>query len=111
MNELHWENARVDSVYLGIEDHGIMTMGLNCTGGGWTQTFGNRNLNDPVVLDRFIRGVFAVLSINNIEDIKGQMVRIGRDKGLIRAIKPIIEDFPVFYPENLDENSGLLYAG
>lgn len=108
IGELIWENARIARVALGPEDHGIMTCSLELQGDGWGQVFGGRNLSDPFALNHWLLGVHAVTG--DLIKAPGRLIRAGRGAPFdqIVAIKPIIEDYPLFWPgDDLHKNDGL----
>lgn len=98
--ELIWENARIVGTDIGYEDHGIMTAMVEMDMGDSSQGFGGHNLNDGNALSNFIKGVLAVVGKKRWEDVSGNLVRIGRHNnfGAILAIRPIINNAPIFMP-------------
>lgn len=108
--ELEWENMRVRQTMLGYEDHGILSSSLMFEASSSGQGFGGRCLGNPECFKNWVCGVLAVFGFDEWERIAGNLARVGREKpyGLIVAIRPIIESYPVFWPDgDLDKNPGL----
>ena len=104
-------NARINSTMLGIEDHGIFTAWLTLSGEGWGQGFGGYALDSyDAVLGRridsngygleFVRGVMRAVGVDSWEKLKGSLVRVEREDGLIVGIGHIVDDM-WFYPRDL----------
>lgn len=102
------EIAIIDNVYLGFEDHGILTLILHLKGegGGWGQGFGTFTYgatSSPEswsetdqwragrALANSIIGLLNTFGINDFSKLAGKTVLVKRDKpfGTIEAIKPL----------------------
>lgn len=88
MNDRKIENATIESTMLGIEDHGVMILFVQCAGEGWGQGFGGYILDqaaNPGTYDGkrtasgfgivLIREILEVVGVDNWEDLKGKNVR------------------------------------
>lgn len=82
-------NARIQSTFLGYEDHGIMTAMLHLDYGGSSQGFGGYALDvyngKKRVASRacgvFVAGVLLVTESSSWEKLAGKIVRVVRDVG------------------------------
>ena len=103
---LEWRNAIVESVFIGYEDHGLLTVSIGCSGGNWSswgQSFGNQALIDGDAFKNFIEGCLSIMRLSMDDE---QLIRVGREpgktgsSGRINAIRPrpSRNDFPVFWP-------------
>ena len=92
-------NAKIESVSLGIEGHGIMSGLLVMRSGSSSQGFGGYNLNDPECLGVWIRGVMKALKVEDWGKVVGQFCRVEREDqdGMIIGIGHIVDD-EWFYP-------------
>ncbi len=99
IGDLTWTNATVKSLFVGYEDHGLLTMSIIFEGECWCQGFHHRNLRKGNAFRNYVEGW---LKIGPIENVKGKFVRIGRSGDTfnsdIVAVRPIIDDSPVFWP-------------
>lgn len=102
--KLQWENARIKRAFLGREDHGIFTVSITFEGESWSQTFGNRVLSEGQALFVFVDAILTVCGADSWDRLQGLVVQVGRHKeyGLISAIRPLIGNWPVFYPTDRD---------
>lgn len=98
-------NGKINSFYLGYEDHGMLTMSIEIEfAGGIVQAFGgyqldayNKNLDRRVGRDfgiEFLFSVANVVGVREIQEIRGKIVRVKRyrDGGPIEELGHIIED-------------------
>ncbi len=109
--DLQWENARITRTLLGFQDRGILTVGLTCQDHAGSQGFGGRNLSAAPAFRNFVVGVLKVIGADGWESVQDSLVRIGRAErnGLILAIRPILDNWPVFMPtDELLVDSGLI---
>lgn len=107
---LIWQNAQVNCVHAGPEDHGIPTISLRCEGDGWSQSFGGHALYDSRAWGNFVAGACAVVEVDRLQGAVGKLVRVGRRErwSTIVAIRPIVKDWPVFMPgDDLASDPGL----
>lgn len=90
MNELLWQNAKIDRAFIGIEGHGIFAWCLVFAGSGWGQGSGTRGL-EPESLPT-IKAIVSKFGPWN--ELPGTMVRVGRDKpfGPIVAMCDILDE-------------------
>jgi hypothetical protein len=99
-------NAVIDSVFLGIEDHGALTASVFLKyGDGSIQGFGNYCLGDdlgePSWAGYFIYRVLEVCGVRDWSKLQGRAVRVARQEGWngkIFGIGHIVND-DWFYPE------------
>lgn len=99
------ENARVGATMLGLEDRGVFTFGITLTGDHWSQTYGNWSLQvtgrDPrgdaigaPWAGPMILGLLNTLKVDSWERLRGQLVRVKRDRplGPILCVGHAVED-------------------
>jgi hypothetical protein len=106
-------NAKIESVFLGYEDHQILTAYLHLSFSGCKQGFGGYALDAWDVakgkrvpdqsLGTFICGVMIAAGVEKWDDLKGKFVRVDCDNSIscaakIHGIGHIIDDL-WFYPE------------
>lgn len=93
MNELLWQNAKIDRAFIGIEGHGIFAWCLVFAGSSWVQGNGTRGL-----APESLPTLKAIVShFGDWNDLPGKMVRVGRDKpgGPIVAMCDLLDDAKV----------------
>ena len=96
-------NAKIKSVSLGYEDHGILTCFLMLEQNGAGQGFGGYRLDAPKKGDSplagfWIQRLLETVGVAEWKDLVGKYVRVdGEDFGEIRGIGNIIDD-KWFYP-------------
>jgi hypothetical protein len=102
-------NARIKSVSLGVEDHGILTAFLHLDYGGSSQGFGGYCLDAKGAnyCAAFIRGCLDTLGLEEWSRLPGTVIRVrgGDGPGLgttIEAIGHAIDD-RWFYPKRVLE--------
>lgn len=118
MNEI--KNARIESVSLGIEDHGHLTCFLNLDyGNGTHQSFGGYSLDEPTFDEehnfinrvgsaygmQFIKSVIDTVGCSSWEKLQGNYIRVEIEDWYIVAIGNIIKD--VWFNPKKDLNSYL----
>jgi hypothetical protein len=91
------ELGKVDSVFLGVEDHGIFSFNLGFRFPGSGQGLGHYGLEDFEDPDRrrisfkgaipLLRQVLRVFGKQNIMDLKGSPCYVLREGGMIRGIE------------------------
>lgn len=96
------ENARIESTFLGREDHGIFTFTIMLDYGMAGQGFGNYSLDEwnrttekRVGHKRGIDLIAAILDrvgVNGWEELVGKYVRVEHDCGNVYRIGHIIKD-------------------
>ena len=108
MSEPKIENAKIDSTFLGINDHGIFDAWLHMSGDGWGCGFGGYSLDGPIKIDgkfshredtegivgEYVRQVLETVGVDSWEKLKGQHIRV-KTEGLgggILAIGNLIKD-------------------
>lgn len=97
-------NAKIVSVMLGYEDHGILTCFLMLEKAGSSQGFGGYRLDAPKdatsVLGSFwIKRILDTVGVRTWEELKGAHIRvIGEDYGDIVGIGHITEE-RFFFPQ------------
>lgn len=108
ISSLVWSNAEVKSVFVGYEDHGLLTVSIGFEGDGWSQGFHNRNLRPHSAFKNFVEGW---LKVGPIHGATGMPVRIGRAGssifGDLLAVRPIIKSNRIFWP---GDNAQRFYA-
>lgn len=88
--DLETHNARIESTFLGREDHGIPTCFVRLKFERGTQTFGGYDLRAHGY--DFIDRILVAVGVEKWEDLRGQMVRIKAEHVKVHAIGHIIED-------------------
>lgn len=83
-----WTNAKIESAFIGIEDHGIFAWGLNFSTGCLHQGSGLRELCAESLpkIEAIVR-IFGPWS-----ELKGKLVRIAREGQMIVAMRDILDD-------------------
>lgn len=83
-----WTNAKIENAFIGIEDHDIFAWGLNFSTGCLHQGSGLRGL-----CAESLPTVEAIVRIfGPWNELKGKLVRIGRDGNQIVAMRDIMDD-------------------
>src|SRR5437773_1686917 len=97
------QNAKIRSVSLGFEDHGILTCWLNLDYGGSAQGFGgygfshrpnNKHIGAADLAD-YILAILTTLDVESWEKLPGKSVRVKKADGCnspITAIGHYLED-------------------
>jgi hypothetical protein len=85
------KNAKIQSTFLGIEDHGIFTAMITLDYGESSQGFGNHDLTYRDYGIKYLRKILEVVGVDCWEELKGKHVRVKSD-GHIYSIGHIIED-------------------
>lgn len=116
------ELSIVESIFIGIEDHGILTITLHLTGAetSWGQSYGAYSYGSVSMEDKwaiggkqrgglaFSRTVIALcrgFGVDNILDIKGKMCWAIRERpfSFIDAVQPIGLDKPIISLKEISE--------
>lgn len=92
MSEYDTDNGVIESVMLGLEDHGIPTCNLGIDFGGTFQAFGGYDLRHKSYGIDFLMEILKVLGVSKWEDLKGTFVRARRTHTKIIAIGHIVKD-------------------
>lgn len=95
------ENARIDSTFLGIEDHGIMTYWLHLSYAAAGQGFGGRM--SFAVSD--IRKILETVGVSNWESLPGHNIRARHDNQRVYAIGHFMKD-QWYSPDEAREEAG-----
>lgn len=97
-------NAKIESVSLGYENHGLLTISIVLDYGGSSQGFGGYNMShNGEYLMKWVRGILDTVGVESWEKLKGKMIRVQRAdgwNGKIIAIGNILED-KWFNPKDL----------
>jgi hypothetical protein len=87
------ENAQVDSLLIGLEDHGIPSFSVGLKIGDCIhQGFGGYDLRYEDYATRLITGLCRVFSTNNATNIVGKFCRVESVDGRIKRIGHITKD-------------------
>jgi len=93
-------NAKIESTFLGIEDHGIFTASIMLDYGKYgVQGFGQHDLSFKDYGIKYLRSVLEVLEVDQWEDLIGVNVRAKIKDGMIIGIGHIVND-EWFIPES-----------
>ncbi len=84
-------NAKIINVFVGIEDHGILTSDIQLEGDGWGQSFGGYCLSG-ITMSIWIKGILDVFEITDWNQLKGMVCRIKSNDEKIVEIGNIIKD-------------------
>jgi len=75
-------NAKITRVWVGVEDHGILTLNMDLQlEDGLHQGFGGYNLKDK--MGQFLYDLFEALEVRSLDELPGQIIRIKRKDDLI----------------------------
>lgn len=94
------KNAKIRSVSLGFEDHGILTCWLHLDYGGVSQGFGgygfshrpkDKHIGAPDLAD-FLLGILTTLEVDTWEALVGKSVRADADHGGVKRIGHYLKD-------------------
>ena len=96
-------NAKVDSVSLGREDHGIMTSFVTLDYGHSCQGFGGWGLSEPPYLFAWITEVLRVAGADDWKKVPGKYVRAKIESGFVVGIGHITNDEIWFEPRKVFE--------
>ena len=72
------QNAVIEDVFLGFEDHGIFTMDMRLDYGGSVQCFGGYCLGGSTGIE-FIKEVLNVVGVQSIKELNGKSVRVKKE--------------------------------
>lgn len=112
MAELERELAKISSVFLGIEDHGILTMSISLVGieGGWGQGYGGHSFGHTDSKtgefighpsgSEMIHALIDTFNVERLEQLKGKYCWVWREKGFMSVIE---------YIQALGEIGGKIY--
>lgn len=91
MSAMEEKLARVESTWLGTEDHGIFTavVNLDYGNGGSKQGAGTYDLRGGASCYRFIAGVLRVCHAASWEDLRGKVVYALVEDGLVRGLRSL----------------------
>ena len=84
-------NAKIESTFLGFEDHGIFTYFLHLEWEHAGQGFGGYILGGGYG-DETIKAILETVGVDKWEDLPGKYVRIEREHIKVHRIGNIIED-------------------
>ncbi len=100
------KNAKIESTFLGWEDHGIFTYNIVVSYGGSSQGFGQRALDEPIHNEKdeflcrqgtawgmeMVISLLRVVGVGSWEKLAGTPVRVKIKDGLIVAIGHYLEE-------------------
>lgn len=75
------ENAIIDSIYFGIEGHGIPTIMVGLDFGGTHQGFGGYDMRFKDMAAKWFQGLCRVTCCDDLSKAKGSIVRVKRGDG------------------------------
>ena len=84
-------NAKIESAFLGYEDHGIFTYFLQVHDGKSSQGFGGYALVEGSTRAHLV-GIMRAVGVGQWSHLRGENIRIVREDGTIRKIGHIVED-------------------
>lgn len=101
------ENARIKSIWIGIEFHGVPVINIELQGKSWVQGTGSfdlRGMDFASALESLLR----ITERDSLRESEGQPVRIERDDVMILRLGHLFEekwmDFRQHYPRKGEEN-------
>lgn len=86
------ENGFIEDVFIGIEDHGILTVYIKLKGDSWGQSYGGydmRELHMAISIEKLLE-TFEVDCINKLKDLPLRVER--SETGLISKIGHFVKD-------------------
>ncbi|SRR6266498_2244835 len=86
------ENAKIESTFLGREDHGIMTFMLHLKYEHAVQGFGGYSLGNTEFAMTAIDAVLKTVGVNSWEELPNKYVRVENNQHSIIRIGHLIED-------------------
>lgn len=92
------KNAKITSVWLGVEDHGLLTAYVNLTYdasgqsfGGWNFGAASKGITSPFGVE-FIRRVLETVGVKSWGELPGQVIRVDADFGKVYRIGNALKD-------------------
>lgn len=86
------ENAQITGTFLGVEDHGCLTVFLHLKGDGWNVSWGGRNLGNATGFHNrgieYIQKILDTVGVRSWEELAGKYIRI-ENHGLGSSIEKI----------------------
>ena len=102
------ENAKITDAFLGIEDHGILTIIFTLRGDGWGQCYGGYSLSgkDGFSSMGVIKSILDAFKVKSWNELEGKFCRVLRERqfGKILGIGDIIEDRWFSFERHFAEN-------
>lgn len=108
MTELVQRIARIESTFLGTEDHGIFTASVQLDYGGAGQGAGMLDLRAHNAAFRFVAGVCRVVGVDSWEKVAGHQVFALIDEGgMVRGLEalPFEADAAFLFADTYEERS------
>jgi hypothetical protein len=97
------ENAMIEEVFLGIEDHGIPAININCCMGSTRQGTGCYDIR-KMDLAKALVALFTIAGVDSWDKLPGKPIRVKRQDGMIKKLGHFMEDswmdFKDFYPKS-----------
>lgn len=84
-----WTNAKIESAFIGIEDHGIFAWGLGFSANSFHIGTGLRELDAEFGLPK-VEAIVRIFGPWN--ELKGKLVRIRREGQMLVAMCDIMDD-------------------
>ncbi len=98
MPERAIKNAQIRSVWLGVEDHGLVTAWVNLDYGGSSQGFGGWNFgaaSKPITSAfgiEYLRRLLETVGVKSWEELPGKVVRVDADFAKVYRIGHALKD-------------------
>ncbi len=86
------KTARIIDTFLGIDDHGIFTLGLTLEREVGIQGFGYHNLQYKKYGIKYLRKILETLEADSWESLNGMYLRCYSENSLIKGIGHIVKD-------------------
>lgn len=77
------DNALIDYVFLGIEDHGCFAVSIGFDFGGEGQATGAINLGNPKFCLAYLKKILSAVGVDSFDKLKGRSVRVKREGGMV----------------------------
>jgi hypothetical protein len=95
------ENALIESLFIGVEDHGIPSIAITVRGGCSVQGTGHYSLKG-LDMSTLVKELVGVIGTDDITQAAKRYCRVEREDGMITRIGHIMEDrwfsIPSHYP-------------
>lgn len=92
MDNFEIRNAKIKSVTLGVEDHGIITIYLNLDYGDSGQSFGGYDLRDSKYLSAWIQGILKIVGVDSWDQLVGKYIKVESSFSKVKRIGNLLKD-------------------
>ena len=95
-------NAKIESTFLGFEDHGLFTFYLNLAYGG----SGGQSAGGYFIVGKFyslIPKILKIVGVEKWEDLPGKHIRVRAEHGKVHEIGNVLEDKWLNFKEEMEK--------